>query len=227
MFDSIIQWFTDYVIRYIGIFLPAAAMTLGVTVLGILVGLGLGIIFALMKLSRLKLLNWPARFYIWVIRGTPLLLQLLLVYFGLAKVIRISDFNAAFIALGVHNGAYIAEILRGAIQSIDRGQLEAGTSLGMTRLLVMRRIIFPQALKRAVPPLSNQFIIALKDSSLASSIAVPELLLRARQLGSSNFMYLEMLTIAGVFYLIMTSILTLVTGRLERKLAVGRERQEA
>ena len=211
----------EYIIGHFHLFWPAALMTLEVTVLGILVGMTLGIVFALMRLSHLWILQWPARAYIWIVRGTPLLLQLLMIYFGLVNFIRFDDFPAAFIALGIHNGAYIAEIFRGAIQSIDVGQREAGVSLGMTRTKVMRRIIFPQAFKRALPPLSNQFIIALKDSSLASSIAIPELLLKAKQLGSSNFMMLEALAIAAIFYLIMTSLLTIGTGLIERRLKVG------
>ncbi|MFW5780578.1 MAG: amino acid ABC transporter permease, partial [Bacillota bacterium] len=113
------------------------------------------------------------------------------------------------------------EIFRGAIQSVDRGQREAGLSLGMTSGKIMNRIILPQAFKRAVPPLGNQFIIALKDSSLASAISVPELLLHARQLGSSNFRLMEMLTIAAVYYLFMTSVLTLLTSLIERKLGAS------
>jgi polar amino acid transport system permease protein len=214
----------DYIFSHFHLFWPAALMTLEVTVLGILVGLVLGLIFALLRLSKHKVLNVPAKVYIWVIRGTPLLLQLLMIYFGLVKIIDIGDFPAAFIALGIHNGAYIAEIFRGAIQSIDYGQREAGISLGMTKRRVMRRIILPQAFKRALPPLSNQFIIALKDSSLASSIAIPELLLKAKQLGASNYRMMEALAIAAVFYLIMTSLLTIGTGLIERRMRVSNRR---
>lgn len=214
----------DYIFSHFHLFWPAALMTLEVTVLGILVGLVLGLLFALLRLSKHKVLNIPANAYIWVIRGTPLLLQLLMIYYGLVSIINIESFPAAFIALGVHNGAYIAEIFRGAIQSIDYGQREAGISIGMTKWKVMRRIILPQAFKRALPPLSNQFIIALKDSSLASSISVSELLLKAKQLGSSSFKLMEALTIAAIFYLIMTSILTIGTSLIERRLRVSNRR---
>ncbi|QNK42454.1 amino acid ABC transporter permease [Caproicibacter fermentans] len=193
-------------------------MTLKVTTFGILIGILLGLFFALMRISKYRALTIPAKAYIWVIRGTPLLLQLLLIYYGLVGVVKMDNLPAAFVALGVHNGAYIAEIFRGAIQSVDRGQTEAGVSLGMTRRKVMRRIIFPQAFKRALPSLSNQFIIALKDSSLASSIAVPELLLKAKQIGSANFKLMESLSVAAVFYLVMTSVLTIITGLIEHAL---------
>lgn len=196
-------------------------MTLEVTVAGILIGVLLGFVFALMRLSKRKIINFPAKIYIWAIRGTPLLLQLWLLYYGFSNILNIGGLAAAFMALGVHNGAYIAEIFRGAIESVDRGQREAGISLGMTKWKVMYRIILPQAFKRAVPSLSNQFIIALKDSSLASTIAVPELLLRAKQIGASNFRIMELLSVAAVYYLIMTSILTIITNLIERRLNVS------
>ena len=153
-----------------------------------------------------------------------MLLQLLFLYFGFTNIIMLDKLPAAFVALGIHNGAYIAEIFRGAIQSIDRGQREAGISLGMTSGKVMQRIILPQAFKRAIPPLSNQFIIALKDSSLASTISVNELLLHSRQLASSNFRIMEMLTIAAIYYLIMTTMLTVLANIIERRLRVSDNR---
>lgn len=217
-------WDFSVIPKYFWSFLPYAWMTLQVTFFGILIGLVLGLIFALLRLSRFKVLNYPAKFYIWVIRGTPLLLQLLLIYFGLVNIVMLDKLPAAFLALGIHNGAYIAEIFRGAIQSVDRGQREAGISLGMTSGKVMKRIILPQAFKRAVPPLSNQLIIALKDSSLASAISVPDLLLHARQLGSSNYRLMEMLTIAAVYYLVMTSMLTILANLIEKRLRVSEYR---
>lgn len=216
------EWqFAIYFEKYFSIFIAAAWMTVKITVLGILLGVILGLVFALLRISKYKVLNLPAKAYIWIIRGTPLLLQLLIIYSGISSLILIDPIPAAFLALGIHNGAYIAEIFRGAIQSVDRGQREAGISLGMTKWKVMRRIILPQAFKRAVPALSNQFIIALKDSSLASSIAVPELLLKAKQLASSTYRVMEMLTIAAVYYLIMTSILTVLANAIERRLNVS------
>lgn len=208
-------------LEYFDLFLPAAGMTLQVTMVGIFIGMVLGLVFALMRLSKYKILNFPAKLYIWLIRGTPLLLQLLFIYFGLVNIIKLDNLPSAYIALGIHNGAYIAEIFRGAVQSVDRGQREAGISIGMTQMKVMRRIILPQAFKRAVPPLSNQFIIALKDSSLASAVAVNELLLLARQFGSSQFRLMEFLTIAAIYYLAMTSIFTVFANLLEKRLNVS------
>lgn len=214
-------WDFSIIPKYFMSFLNAAKMTVLVTVFGILIGIMLGLILALMRISKYKIVNIPAKAYIWIIRGTPLLLQLLIIYFGLVNIIRIDNLPSAFLALGLHNAAYIAEIFRGSIQGIARGQREAGLSLGMTDWKVMRRIILPQAFKRAVPALSNQLIIALKDSSLASAVAIPELLLYARQLGSSTFRLMEMLTIAAIYYLIMTSILTIVANKIEKRLNVS------
>lgn len=218
------DWNLSRVMQFVQGFIPAALMTLQVTIFGILAGVVLGIIFALLRISKNPLLNTPAKLYIYMIRGTPLLLQLLFIYFGLVNIISLDRIPSAIIALGIHNGAYIAEVFRGAIQSVDRGQREAGISLGMTSLQVMKRIILPQAFKRAIPPLGNQFIIALKDSSLASAVAVPELLLHARQMASANAMMMEMLTIAAVFYLLMTSVLTFLANTVEKRLQVSDHR---
>lgn len=200
------------------LFFPVAIETMKLTSASILLGLVIGLIAAFMKLSTF----WPIRFvanvYITVIRGTPILLQLFIIYYGLTHFVVLKPYPAAIIAFGAHNGAYIAEIFRGAIQSIDRGQMEAARSIGMTHFQAMRRIILPQAIKRAIPPLGNQFIIALKDSSLASTIAVRELMLRSQQLGASTFRYMEYFIIAGIYYLIMTSILTLAVNYVERRL---------
>lgn len=214
-------WDFTIIPKYFTSFIPYAWMTVQVTVYGLLIGVVLGLIFSLLRISKLKVLNYPAKIYIWIIRGTPLLLQLLFIYFGLVNIVMLDRLPAASIALGIHNGAYIAEIFRGAIQSVDRGQREAGLSLGMTSRKIMRRIILPQAFKRAVPPLGNQFIIALKDSSLASAISVSELLLHARQLGASNFRLMEMLTIAAIYYLFMTSVLTFATHLIEKRFQIS------
>ncbi|WP_319761072.1 amino acid ABC transporter permease [Maridesulfovibrio sp.] len=208
--------------EYIPYFLPAAWMTLEITVLGILLGLVLGLLTVFMRISDKKIFNLPAHAYIYVIRGTPLLLQLLFIYFGMRSLVGLSAMPAAVLALGIHNGAYIAEIFRGAIVSISSGQMEAARSIGMSYPRAMLRIVLPQAFKRAVPALGNQFIIALKDSSLASTITINELLLKSQQLASSNFMMMEMLSIAGMFYLIYTGAFTFLFHAIERKLDTSR-----
>lgn len=219
--DSIFPWDLSVIPEKFFFFGNAALYTLNITSLGILSGLLLGLITALAKISSIKAVSKLASAYIFLIRGTPLLLQLFIIYYGLTTFVTIPPLPSAVIALGVHNGAYIAEIFRGAIQSIHYGQMEAARSLGMPKSKAMWRIVLPQAFKRAVPSLGNQFIIALKDSSLASTIAVPELLLRGRQLGSSTFQYMEMLIIVAIWYLIMTSVLMYLVHRIENKLKVS------
>ncbi len=203
------------------VFLPAAADTLKISAAAILVGLVLGLIVAVMKLSPYKVFQIPANLYIGVIRGTPILLQLFILYYGITGIIKLDNYPAAVIAFGVHNAAYIAEIFRGAIVSVDIGQQEAARSLGMTKAQAFRRIVFPQAFKRAVPPLGNQFIIATKDSSLASAISIRELLLKSQQLGASTYHFLEYLIIAGIYYLVISTSLGYIVHRLERRLAVS------
>lgn len=208
--------------KYLPYFLPAAWMTLKVSALGIALGVALGLGAAFLRISSRPLLSLPMRAYIYVIRGTPLLLQLLFIYFGLRGLAGLDALTSAVLALGIHNGAYIAEIFRGAMLSIANGQMEAARSLGMSYPRAMVRIILPQAFKRAIPPLGNQFIIALKDSSLASTITINELLLKSEQLASSNYLMMEMLFIAACFYLFYTALFMWLFGRVEANLDVSR-----
>ncbi|MDQ2087651.1 amino acid ABC transporter permease [Herbivorax sp. ANBcel31] len=203
------------------VFLPAAIETLRITITAIVIGLIIGLFAALARLSKYKILYYPSTLYITVIRGTPILLQLLIIYYGITAIVTLNAFTSAAIAFGLHNGAYIAEIFRGSIKSIDIGQKEAARSLGMTKIQAMKRVILPQAFKRAVPPLGNQLVIATKDSSLASAVAVSELTRKGREMGSSTFNYLEYLLIAGIYYLIITSILSFIVHKVEKKLAVS------
>lgn len=217
----ILPWDLSVIPSRFFLFAEAAQYTLQITFFGILLGLIIGLAAALGRLSRRSWISSLCRVYIFLVRGTPLLVQLFIVYYGLTSVVTFAPIPSAIIALGFHNGAYIAEIFRGSIQSIDIGQMEAARSLGMPQAKAMQHIILPQAFKRAVPPLGNQLIIALKDSSLASTIAVPELMLKGRQMGSSSFMYMEMFLIVGIWYLIMTSVLSFVMHRIEQRLKVS------
>lgn len=214
------------IIEKFPMFLPAAFETLKITIAAIIVGLIIGLLVALCRISqirifKIRILYYPATLYVNLIRGTPILLQLFIVYFGLTGIVKLDPYSSAIIAFGIHNGAYIAEIFRGAIMSIDKGQSEAARSIGMSKLKAMYRIILPQALKRAIPPLGNQLIIATKDSSLASAITVRELLLKSQQMGSSSYHFLEYFLIAGIYYFIITSILSFFVNKLEKRLAVS------
>lgn len=208
-------------VRTLPLFLEAAYITIKITLVAVILGSVIGLFFALLKISKSKVLNKIANLYITIIRGTPLIVQIFWIYYGLAPIIKIDGFWAAALALAIHNGAYIAEIIRGGIQSIDRGQMEAGRSLGMTTGLAMRRIILPQAFRRIIPPMGNQFIIALKDSSLAAFVAIAELFNISMRLASSTFKDIQFYSIAGLYYLVLVIIFSYLVNKLEKKLAVG------
>ncbi|RST58190.1 amino acid ABC transporter permease [Siminovitchia terrae] len=214
--------FMDSLISTFSGFMQAALVTLQITVVSLILASIIGLFVALMKLSNKKILSWIANLYIGVIRGTPLIVQIMWLYFGITQVVVLSAFWAGAIALAIHSGAYIAEIFRGAIQSIDKGQMEAAESLGMTRKQAMRRIIFPQAFKRSIPSLGNQFIIGLKDSSLVAFIGITEIFNLSMSQAAATFRQLEFYTIAGIYYLVLIVIFTLITNKIEKRLDTGR-----
>ncbi|MEW9503323.1 amino acid ABC transporter permease [Jeotgalibacillus marinus] len=218
-FYTIVDVFT----RTLSGFLDAAVVTLQLTAVGIVLGCLLGLFFALLKLSKSKPLQLIANIYITIIRGTPLIVQIVFLYYGIAEFVTLSNFQAGAIALGVHSGAYIAEIFRGAIQGIDKGQSEASSSLGMTKTQSMRRIIFPQALKRSIPPLGNQFIITLKDSSLVYVIGVAELFSLANREAAQSFKPFETYVVVGLYYLVLVMIFTYLLHLYEKKLDVDKD----
>ncbi|MEK4384529.1 amino acid ABC transporter permease [Solibacillus sp. FSL W7-1464] len=203
------------------VFLKAMLLTLELTLVSILIGIVIGLFFALMKISKFKVLEIISDIYVFLVRGTPLIVQIFILYFGLSGIFLLPDFWAASLALALHNGAYISEILRGTIQGVDKGQMEAGRSLGMTKVLTLRRIILPQAFRRALPPLGNQFIIGLKDSSLAAFISMNELFNVATTLGSNNFDEMTYLLIVAIYYLVLVALLTFLVNRFEKKLAIS------
>ncbi len=202
------------------IFLRGMKLTFELTVISVFIAIFIGLFFAFLKISKIKPLEILADLYIFIVRGTPLVVQIFVIYYGLTSL-NISSFWSVVIGLAFHNGAYIAEIFRGAIQSIDKGQMEAGRSLGMSRGLTMRRVVLPQAFRRALPPLGNQFIIALKDSSLASFIGMYELFSVATTLGSNNFDYMTYLLIVAVYYLVLVFVFSMAVKVAERKMSVG------
>ena len=171
------------------LFLKGALLTMQLSITSLIIGLIIGLFFSFLSLSKTKALNSISTFYITIVRGTPLIVQIFVLYFGLTDLVKMSSFMAATLALAFHNGAYISEIFRGAIQSIAKGQYEAAKSLGMNNFLTYKRIILPQAFLRAIPSLGNQFIIALKDSSLAAFISMDELFNIATTQGSNTVSY--------------------------------------
>ncbi|MFZ7134188.1 MAG: amino acid ABC transporter permease [Eubacteriales bacterium] len=219
--ENIINFF-ETVIKFTPKFIPGVILTLELAFFSILLGTVIGLIVAVLKLTRNKYLIKIMNVYITIIRGTPLLLQLYFIYNGLPGMgIYIDSFPSAVIGLALHNGAYISEIFRGAIESIDYGQREAARSLGMTRWQATKRVVLPQAFKRSIPSLGNQFIIAVKDSSLASIITITETMLLARQFAAATFNVFPIYFTAGVYYLVITMGLAKLLSKLELRLKVN------
>ena len=191
--------------------LAGAAITVEITAMSVTFGLLIGCMIGIARLCSIKPLRYFANVYVDFIRGTPLLVQIFLVYFALPNIIgsRVDPFVAAISACSINSGAYVAEIFRAGIQSIDKGQMEAGRSLGMTWAQTMRYIIMPQAFKRIIPPLGNEFIAMLKDSSLVSVIGF-EIIAR-------TYASFEIWMAVAIIYLIMTFAVARFTGYLERR----------
>lgn len=208
--------------EYLPFMYKAAIVTLELTVISIAIGLVFGLVLALMRISKIKIVSLLAAFYLWVIRGTPMLVQLFLVYYGLPQIgIELTPFISAVLALGMNAAAYIAEIYRGGILSVSKGQLEAAEALGMTYMTMMKVIIMPQALRVSAPSLGNQAIMMLKDSSLASLVTVSELMMVSQRFASTNFAFIEFYIVAAAFYLIMTTLFTYLLNRAETRLNIS------
>nr|WP_217368940.1 amino acid ABC transporter permease [Brevibacillus sp. HB1.4B] len=212
---------TEEFFRTLPFFWKPLLLTFQLTIASVIVGSIIGLFVALLKVSKLPVARFVANAYIMIIRGTPLIVQIFVLYFGFYKIIDLGQFWSAALALAIHSGAYIAEIFRGAIQSIDKGQMEAGLSLGMSTRQTMRRIIFPQAMKRSIPPLGNQFILSLKESSLAAFIAMDELFSLARRLSAETFDEMTYFLIVALYYLVIVMVFTFVVHIMEKRLAKG------
>lgn len=226
---------------YVGRFLTAPAILQGITntvlmtVLAMALGIMLGVIFAVMRMSPNPVLSWAAIGYAWLFRGTPVILQLLL-WFNLALVFPtlgipglwtgrtvdiMTPFVAALLGLGINQGAYTSEVIRGGLLSVDQGQIEAAQAIGMTRLLSLRRIVLPQAMRVVLPPLGNEFIGMVKLTSLASVIQYAEVLHNAQNIYYANARVIELLMVAGIWYLAVTTLLAPLQMLLERRFARG------
>ncbi|HLI13851.1 MAG TPA: amino acid ABC transporter permease [Alphaproteobacteria bacterium] len=196
--------------------LIGAGVTLGLSLASLAIGLCCGLIAALMRLSSNPLVNKPASFYVWLMRGTPVLVQLIIIYTGLPQLgIRLNVLESALLGLGVNEGAYLAEIIRAGILSVPRGQFEAARAVGMTNAMTMRVVVLPQALRIIIPPLGNTFNGLLKTSSLASVISMEELLRRTEELVQVQFKVLEIFIVAALYYLVMTTVWGLIQDRVE------------
>ncbi|MBF7143383.1 MULTISPECIES: amino acid ABC transporter permease [Pseudomonas] len=209
--------------------------TILMAVLAMGLGVFLGVVVAIMRMSQNPVLRYTAGGYVWLFRGTPLILQLLL-WFNLALIFPtlsfpglfefktvevITPFVAALLGLGINQGAYTSEVVRAGLLSVDSGQYEAAKSIGMPRLQALRRIILPQAMRIIIPPVSNEFIGMVKMTSLASVIQYAELLHNAQNIYYANARVMELLIVAGIWYLAVVSVLTIGQSRLERRFGRG------
>ena len=210
----------DLMINSLPLLIAGAGITIQITAISVGLGLIIGMFVGITRISNVKLLRWLAAIYIDFLRGTPLLVQIFLIYFALPVLLgqRVDPFIAAITACGINSGAYIAEIFRAGIQAIDEGQMEAGRSLGMTWVQTMRYIIVPQAFKNIVPPLGNEFIALLKDSSLVSVIGFEELTRRGQLIIARTYGSLEIWISVAIIYLVMTLTISRLVAYLEKRL---------
>ncbi|MBN1635870.1 MAG: ABC transporter permease subunit [Deltaproteobacteria bacterium] len=218
----------EFVFKYsviwesVPVLLQGVKLTIWITIFGLIIGFLLGALSGLAKTSRNRFFQKLAGFYIESIRGTPLMVQVLFLYFGLPLVlgVRVPPLFAGIVAIGLNSGAYIAEIVRGAIQSIDKGQTEAARSIGLTRIQSMLFVIWPQAFKRMIPPLGNQFIISLKDTSLLVVIGVGELTRQGQEIIAYNFRAFEVWLTVAIMYLVLTMTIAKLLNYFERRMRI-------
>lgn len=216
------------VVKYIPFLLEATVLTIQISIISIVVSIILGLVSAMMRISKFKILQIISNAYMEFIRGVPLLVQLYLVYYVMPEIgITLDAFSASVIGLGIYGGAYVSEVFRGSIEAIPYGQMEAARSLGMSYFLAMRKVVMPQALRISLPPLGNQFIITLKNSSLCSVITANELMHTSARFASVNFAFLEFFVVASLIYFAMTYILSKLLGIVEKKLTIGQRRTVA
>lgn len=212
------NWSWPYFFEYLtnGLMLRGAWTTVWLSVISMILGLGLGVVAAMMKMYGNTIVRYVAEFYIWLFRGTPILIQLIIIYTGLPQIgIRLNVVESAILGLALNEGAYLAEIIRAGIMSVDKGQNDAARSVGMTWRQRMYYVILPQATRTIIPPLGNQFNGMLKTTSLASVISMEELMRSAQMLAQVNFRVLEVYLVAAIWYLVLVSIWGLIQTRIE------------
>lgn len=227
LYITIVNDFIPQLIQVFPQLLKGAVVTIEVTVISVLFGTIFGLMFGLLKLSKKWYLHYPSVIYIDIVRGTPLLLQILMCYFLLPPDITsvFGTNNAALlsgiIACSLNSAAYVAEIMRAGIQSIDRGQMEAARSLGLNKTQAYTKIILPQAVRRVIPPLGNEVIILLKDSSLLSAIGVTELVLAGKLYAAREFAFFPAYIGIAIVYLTMTITISRVIHWYEKRLGIN------
>ena len=208
----------ELIIKYWPLFLEGATTTVLLSFFSVIVGVGCGTLMALARLSTNKFLSKAAKVYIDIIRGTPLLVQLYLVYFGLATVLDLNDFVSGVIAVSVNTTAYIAEIIRSGIQSVDKGQMAAARSMGMPKRMAMSQIILPQAMKNILPAIGNEFATLIKETSIVSLIGIHDLMYSSDTVRGATFTVFIPLLMTAFLYFVMTTMIAFFMDKLERKL---------
>lgn len=212
--------FLQLVSPYLPVLLKGAVITVEITAAAVFFGSILGLLAGLGRMAKKRWLSVPATAYIEFFRGTPLLVQIMIIYFGIPQVTHwsVNEWVAAVLACSLNSGAYIAEIFRAGVQSIDKGQTEAARSLGMSHFQAMRFVVLPQAFKRVIPPLGNEFIAMLKDTSLLSVIGTAELMRSGQLIVADNYQTFPIYITVALIYLAMTYAISLWVGYMERKL---------
>ncbi|MFB0920916.1 MAG: amino acid ABC transporter permease [Oscillospiraceae bacterium] len=206
-------------------FLSAMLVTIKITAISLIFATILGIVFCLFRLSKFKLLNYITNIYISIIRGTPLIVQILFIYFGLPMAFASFKWNLFFacvVVMSLNAGAYMTELIRGGIEAVDKGQMEAARSLGLSYGQAMRKIVLPQAFRMMLPSIINQFIITLKDTSLLSVIGMRELVQNTKIIVANNMEALTMYAIVGLYYWVIVSILASLAKMIERRTSYGK-----
>lgn len=209
------------VLRYKKLFWEGLLVTLKVSAVSILISFALGVVFAVFRVSKIEFLKDIAGLYVWFFRNTPLLVIILLTYYGVGTIMNLDRFWAAALALSAFEGAYMTEIIRAGIEAVDPGEIEAAKSLGMSEFQIFSTVIFPQAFKISLPPLIGQMVSLIKDSSLASVIALQELTMMGRQVGTRTLASFESYIIVAFLYILVTSVIS-VSGRIiERRMSLS------
>lgn len=211
----------ELLVKYKFYYIAGIKITLALSFFSLIIGSTLGAFVTLLKLSKIKFFRFIASVYIEIVRGTPMMVQIALVYFGSYVLlgIDINGFLAALIAVSLNSAAYVAEIIRSGIQSIDKGQTEASRSLGISEKQTMRHIILPQAVKNILPALANEFVTLIKETSVASTIGVADLMFASKTVQSSSYQPFNPLIIVAIIYFIFTFTISQLIGLLERRLS--------
>lgn len=227
LLNKIISWiekFANLFYTHLPTFLKSMTVTIEVTVIALILATVLGVIFCLFKLSKFKPLQWIANIYISIIRGTPLIVQIFFMYFGLPMAFgfRWNLIVACVVIMSLNAGAYMTELIRGGIEAVDKGQMEAARSLGLSYGQAMWKIVLPQAFRTMLPSIINQFIVTLKDTSLLSIISLRELTQNTKIIVANNMEAFIMYAMVGLYYWVIVTILSEVAKMIERRTTYGK-----